>query len=209
MRKNLPIIFVAIFTMLACLIITFIDSATVLSVDTWVYSKISLTMNPPLTLTMRFITESGSKIAVIILCLSFFLFPKTRKKWAIPITSTVLVTALFNIFLKLLFSRERPDILQLIYESDYSFPSGHAMNNMAFYTMVFLLTNKYIKNKKIKIGISIMCIVLPLLIGISRIYLGVHYASDVVVGWFLGFIIAMILFKMFEKFEKFDNQMMR
>jgi undecaprenyl-diphosphatase len=205
MRKNLPIIFVAVFTMLACLIITFIDSATVLSMDTWFYHEISLTMNPTLTLTMRFITESGSKLAVIILCLSFFLFPKTRKRWAIPITSTVIVTALSNIFLKLLFTRERPDILQLIYESDYSFPSGHAMNNMAFYTMVFLLTNKYIKNRKIKIGISIMCIILPLIIGISRIYLGVHYASDVMVGWFLGSAIAVIIFKIFEKWERFNN----
>jgi undecaprenyl-diphosphatase len=154
---------------------------------------------------MRYITECGSQVAVIILCASLFLFPKTRRKWALPVTMTVVVTAILNVLLKLLFARERPDILQLIYEPDYSFPSGHAMNNMAFYMMNLFLTWKHVNNKKTKYIISGLCIIFPLMIGFSRIYLGVHYASDVAAGWLLGFIIALVMFNIFEGWKKFNN----
>jgi undecaprenyl-diphosphatase len=206
MKVKLPLIFIIVFTLSLCLIVLFINSTTVSSIDAWVYKEVSTPMNPSLTLAMRFITESGSTIAVIILCLSLFLFTITRKEWAIPVASTVIVTSLSNVLLKSLFSRERPNILQLIYEPDYSFPSGHAMINMAFYTMIFLIANKAVKNKKIRIGISILCVVLPLIIGISRIYLGVHYASDVIAGWMLGFIISMVIFKVFERWGKYISK---
>jgi undecaprenyl-diphosphatase len=202
MKAKLPLIFIAVFTLSLCLIVLFINSTTVSSIDTWVYKEIASPMNPSLTLAMRFITESGSTMAVIILCLSLFLFTITRKEWAIPVASTVIVTSLSNVILKSLFSRERPNILQLIYEPDYSFPSGHAMINMAFYTMIFLIANKAVKNKKLRIGISVLCVILPIIIGISRIYLGVHYASDVMAGWLLGFVISMVIFKVFERYGK-------
>jgi undecaprenyl-diphosphatase len=202
MKAKLPLIFIAVFTLSLCLIVLFINSTTVSSIDTWVYKEIASPMNPSLTLAMRFITESGSTMAVIILCLSLFLFTITRKEWAIPVASTVIVTSLSNVLLKSLFSRERPNILQLIYEPDYSFPSGHAMINMAFYTMIFLIANKAVKNKKLRIGISVLCVILPIIIGISRIYLGVHYASDVMAGWLLGFVISMVIFKVFERYGK-------
>jgi undecaprenyl-diphosphatase len=206
MKAKLPLIFIAVFTLSLCLIVLFINSTTVSSIDTWVYKEIASPMNPSLTLAMRFITESGSTMAVIILCLSLFLFTITRKEWAIPVASTVIVTSLSNVILKSLFSRERPNILQLIYEPDYSFPSGHAMINMAFYTMIFLIANKAVKNKKLRIGISVLCVILPIIIGISRIYLGVHYASDVIAGWMLGFIISMVIFKVFERWGKYISK---
>jgi undecaprenyl-diphosphatase len=199
MKNRRLLIFVIISTLILVLLVWFIDTASISSFDTWFYNETAKKMTPELTLTMRFITESGSSMAVIILCLSFFLFKKTRRQWALPVSITVVATTISNVFLKLLFARERPNIMQLIEEDSYSFPSGHAMINISFYTIILLLTWHYIKNKRIKYSISLVCLIMPLLIGFSRIYLGVHYATDVLAGWLLGFIIALIVYNIFKQ----------
>ena len=190
-----------ILTLLICVIALFINNEIVTAIDSWFYDVVSKKMNPNRTLFMRLATESGSTAAVIILCLSFFLFPKLRKTFALPVTTSVAAAAFLNIVLKTVFARQRPNVLQLISESYYSFPSGHAMVNMAFYTMIFLLTRKNISNKKTKAIISIICIASPLIIGFSRIYLGVHYVTDVLAGWAIGFSVSIIIFNMFEKWK--------
>ena len=194
-----------VLTFLICLVAFSVDRELIKTIDSWFYDIISNQINPNLTLFMRFATEVGSVGVVIILCLSFFLFSKVRKNYALPVATTVAITFLSNLGLKTLFARERPNILQLISESYYSFPSGHAMINMAFYTMVFMITKKHVDNKKTKLTISIICIIIPLVIGISRIYLGVHFTSDVVAGWFLGFVISIIVFNLFEGWNKLNN----
>lgn len=199
MKGKMPIIFFIILTLLLVLIVVFLDNTSITLFDTWFYNKTAENMNPSLTLAMRFITESGSSMALIVFCLSLFLFTKTRKHWAFPVSFTIIIVTLSNLFLKLVFERERPDILRIINETDYSFPSGHAMINMSFYTMLLLLTWQHIKNKKAKYGIASICIIMPLLIGFSRIYLGVHYATDVLAGWLLGSVIAIIIFNFFDK----------
>lgn len=199
MKKILPLLFVIISTLVLITLVILIDHGDVFLFDTWFYNGIASRMNPRFTITMRFITESGSSIAVIILCLSFFFFKKTRDKWAFPVSLSVIIATIINTLMKLVFARERPNILRLIEETNYSFPSGHAMINTAFYMMLLLLTWQHIKNKWIKYTISIICITMPLLIGLSRIYLGVHYASDVVAGWIIGFIISIIVFQLFKQ----------
>jgi undecaprenyl-diphosphatase len=90
-------------------------------------------------------------------------------------------------FLKEVFKRDRPDILRLVTENSYSFPSSHALISICFYGFLIYLTYKLIKGN-IKYVIYSLLILLILLIGISRIYLGVHYASDVIAGYSAGFI---------------------
>ena len=131
-----------ILTLLICVIALFINNEIVTAIDSWFYDVVSKKMNPNRTLFMRLATESGSTAAVIILCLSFFLFPKLRKTFALPVTTSVATAAFLNIVLKTVFARQRPNVLQLISESYYSFPSGHVMVNMAF-IMIFLLTRNY------------------------------------------------------------------
>jgi len=88
--------------------------------------------------------------------------------------------------LKFIFVRPRPFEWMLIEETGYSFPSGHAMVSMAFYGMlVYLIWQTKISLNKKKIW-TIVLSVLILLIGISRIYLGVHYVSDIIGGFTLS-----------------------
>lgn len=201
MKNKLPLSITLISTFMLVLIVLFIDNVTVSSIDDFWYREIISKMSPGITLSMRFITEMGNTLTIIILCISFFLFMSTRKKWAIPIASSVMIASTANIILKFVFGRDRPHILRLIEENDFSFPSGHAMNNAALYTTLLLLTLQYVENKKLKIIISIICILMPILIGISRIYLGVHYATDVIAGWLLGITISVMVFIYFNKKE--------
>ena len=93
---------------------------------------------------------------------------------------------ILNTLLKFLFKRERPFDLMLIEESGYSFPSGHTMVACIFYGFIIWLINKSNYSRKIKIVINSFLIILIILIGISRIYLGVHYVSDVIGGYLIS-----------------------
>lgn len=148
---------------------------------------------------MKGITHLGNSSVIIVFCLVLFIVQQSRKAIAVPISITVIFSAILNIVLKYIFARSRPDILRLINETGYSFPSGHAMNNMALYTMLILLIWKYLHNKALKITLTAICTTFVVLIGYSRIYLGVHYAGDILGGWLLGFAQSMLIYFIWNK----------
>ena len=138
--------------------------------------------NNLLTNFMKVITLFGSAY-VIVPCCIILLFALKNKKNKILMTSNLVIITLLNQLLKRVFRRLRP-INGIISESGYSFPSGHSMVSMAFYGfLIYLLYKSNFKYKNIFIG---LLIVLILLIGISRIYLGVHYPTDVFGGFLLS-----------------------
>lgn len=138
--------------------------------------------NNLLTNFMKVITLFGSAY-VIVPCCIILLFILKNKKNKILMTSNLVIITLLNQLLKCVFRRLRP-INGIISESGYSFPSGHSMVSMAFYGfLIYLLYKSNFKYKNIFIG---LLIVLILLIGISRIYLGVHYPTDVFGGFLLS-----------------------
>lgn len=165
----------------------------------WAYGEAVENMSPVLTMIMKGITHLGDAIVIIIFCLIIFIVPKLRKTIAMPISIMVISSAVFNVILKHIFARSRPDILRLISETGYSFPSGHAMNNAALYTMLVLLIWRYVKKTSLKIMLSSICAVLTVLIGYSRVYLGVHYASDVLSGWLFGFALSVLIYFIWDK----------
>lgn len=160
----------------------------------WAYNEATEKMSPLITTIMKLITHTGDAAVVILFCLFLFFIDKARKKIAIPVSITIITAATLNFILKNAFARERPDILRLLNETDYSFPSGHAMNNAALYTMLTILTFRYIENKPKKTILATIFIFLILAIGFSRLYLGVHYAGDIIGGWLLGFLVALIVY---------------
>lgn len=135
---------------------------------------------------MIIITTFGSAPILIGISLLSIILIK-NKKIGISICSNLLFITLLNVIFKNIIQRDRP-IYKLIVESGYSFPSGHAMISMAFYGFIIFLIFRYIKNRKILVIFSIILSMLILFIGISRVYLGVHYASDVVAGYIISLV---------------------
>ena len=123
-----------------------------------------------------------------------------NKKIGISITLNLITIAGLNLLLKNIVQRPRPTDFRLIDESGYSFPSGHSMVSMAFYGFLIYLAYKYIKNNKLKMLLSIVLGLIPLLIGISRIYLGVHYTSDVIGGFMVSISYLIIYTRIVKKF---------
>lgn len=199
-RRVLSIIIpIILFIMLAILV----KLEITLNFENWAYYSIARTMSEKLTAIVKIITEFGDKFVVIILCLALVALPKTRIKFGIPASVSVIVATALNLILKRLFSRQRPNILRLVQESNYSFPSGHAMASSALYFILILLVLRYIKNKKAKIIITTVLSIIILLIGVSRIYLGVHYLFDVVGGWTLGIMVATSTYYIFTRSDNY------
>lgn len=191
-RRNIWIVVIPgiLFVMLAF----FVEAGITVNFEGWAYSEAVEKMSPELTSVIKRITHLGDSPVVILFCLLLFAIPKARKSIALPVSVTVIASSIINVLLKNIFARERPNILRLINETSYSFPSGHAMINSALYSMLILLVFKYIKRRRIKYSLSSLCILLVTAIGYSRIYLGVHYAGDVLGGWLIGFSLAVLIF---------------
>ena len=189
-NKNQKILLIIIPIILFILLAIYVQAELSSNIGAFIHDKIISSRSDILTNIIKIITYSGNTISVIIICLVFLLIKKTRLKIGLPVSISLIISALLNNLLKIIFARQRPSIIALINETGYSFPSGHTMNSACLYTMLLLLINKYITNKKIKIPITIICILMPILIGLSRIYLGVHYTTDVLGGYLLGVTIA-------------------
>lgn len=147
----------------------------------------------------KFITNFGGAIFLIVLTIVLFVVIK-NKKIGVSIFSNLVIVTILNQLLKGILQRPRPTEYRIIEETGYSFPSGHSMISMAFYGYLIYLIYKYVKNKYIK-WISI--VVLSLLIctiGISRIYLGIHYTSDVLGGFLISISYLVIFISAVNKF---------
>lgn len=153
---------------------------------------VKILRNDILTIIMKFITNLGSGLVLVLISLTIFVIVKDKRKGISVIINLLLITVI-NLLLKIIIQRPRPDGFNIIIETGYSFPSGHSMMSTAFYGFLIYLLYKNIKNKVLKNIICITLFVIILLIGISRIYLGVHYASDVI-GGFLSSIAYLIVF---------------
>ena len=150
--------------------------------DEVIYQNISYFMNDIATVFFKIVTNLGSAITIGAVCVGSILFLKNKNYSKYIILNTILITV-FNQVLKNIIQRPRPTEFRIIDESGYSFPSGHSMVSMAFYGFLIYLIYKNIQNKYLKWILCIILSILIILIGISRIYLGVHYASDVIGGF--------------------------
>ena len=133
----------------------------------------------------KFITNFGGAIFLIILTITLFILIKNKKIGLSIILNLIVITGL-NQILKYILQRPRPTEYRLIEETGFSFPSGHSMVSMAFYGYLIYLIYKYVKNKDLKWISIVLLSILICSIGISRIYLGVHYTSDVLGGFLIS-----------------------
>ena len=147
----------------------------------------------------KFVTNFGGAIFLIILTIVLFILIKNKKIGVSIFLNLVLITIL-NQLLKRILQRPRPTEYRIIEETGYSFPSGHSMVSMAFYGYLIYLIYKYVKNKYVKWISIVLLSILICSIGVSRIYLGVHYTSDVLGGFFISISYLIIYISAVNKF---------
>ena len=148
---------------------------------------------------VKFITNFGGAIILIVVTIALFISIK-NKKIRLSIFSNLVIITILNQLLKRILQRPRPTEYRIIEETGYSFPSGHSMISMAFYGYLIYLIYKYAKNKYIKWTSIILLSILICSIGISRIYLGVHYTSDVLGGFLISISYLIIYISAVNKF---------
>lgn len=191
-----------IFIVVLCLILFSVICYGVLSydslvIDTKVYSFIADNiMSDGITSVLKVITELGGVAFIVLAGVLIFMFCK-KNRWFV--TFDLVGVTVINQAIKHIVRRPRPNVLRLVEEDGYSFPSGHSMVSMAFYGIIIYLVYKNVTNKYLKWTLITLLSLLILSIGFSRIYVGVHYFTDVVGGFLLGLAYLIIYINIYNK----------
>ncbi len=179
-------LFIAVFILFS--IIGSLYNNEIISIDVFMHDLVVNNLRSDgLTFIMLFITNFCNPIILILLSLVILLICKDKKMGLIIIIN-LLVSILLNIIFKWIIQRDRPLEDFLIIESGYSFPSGHSMVSMAYYGLIIYFIYKKVEDKRVRNVLMILIGLLILAIGFSRIYLGVHFASDVIGGFLISII---------------------
>ncbi len=180
-------ILLIVFLLLTILVLT----GSVKLFDSSIYNFLINLRSKPMDTFMKTITKFGNTMSVIII-LAILVFILKKDDGYLLVINTVCVVS-SNQILKHIIRRPRPDHLRLVKEKGFSFPSGHSMVSIALYGILIYIVNKNIKNKTLKIILISLLSLLILFIGLSRIYVGVHYPSDVLSGYILATVITILV----------------
>ncbi|WP_335871650.1 phosphatase PAP2 family protein [Bacillus sp. 2205SS5-2] len=156
--------------------------------DNDVTNVVRISITERVTNVMTFVTYFGGVEWITLLTLLITLGLIVFKKYplAFYFASVNALGAGFNALLKNIFQRERPAIEHLVEQGGYSFPSGHSMGSIIFYGALTIVIYRLVEYRWAKVTIAVLGILFSILIGVSRIYLGVHFPSDVVGGFSAG-----------------------
>jgi len=148
-----------------------------------------------LHIAMADLTNLGATavLTVIVAIVCGFLFLSRRHHAAVLVLAASIGGGLLSLLLKSLFDRPRPDVVvHLVGVSSASFPSGHALSSATLYLTLGVLLARVQTQRRLKIYTMSIGATLTILIGLSRVYLGVHYPTDVLAGWCIGAAWAML-----------------
>jgi len=189
-KKNIIIIVLSLLFIVLCILVK-LDLLS--NIDESVYKFITSNMNNTTTNIYKVITFFGSTIFMVGLCvLLLVLFIIIKKNiYGYIISGTLIFSTIMNNVIKVIIRRERP-IYMIVRETTFSFPSGHTMASVSMYGILIYLINKSNMNKKLKIILSIILGMIPLMVATSRIYLGAHYFSDILGAIMLATIVLLI-----------------
>lgn len=185
---------------IACLLIVFLAAHLAFSqpnniVDDNAFAEVSTIRNAIVTRFFQFITLFGGQNFLLPAWIAVFLyFIAVKSKrfyfWKVAIVGITGTAVMFG--LKRIFERERPEVPLISKAHGYSFPSGHSFSGVLFFGLIAYFIYKSEWPYWLKTTSILLLIALMLLIGISRVYLSVHYATDVIAGWLLGFMWLML-----------------
>jgi undecaprenyl-diphosphatase len=151
------------------------------------------------------ITALGSPVVLglVVLIITGYRLLQARYTSAMMVLATSISGELLNESLKLLFERPRPSVVpHLRAVVTASFPSGHAMESAVIYLTLGALLMRVVEGRFTKAYCMAMAIFLTFIVGVSRVFLGVHYPTDVLGGWILGFLWAAVTFLVTRRFER-------
>lgn len=191
-RKDIVICSLLFLIFIFSFLIVLFDNNLV--IDKAIYNFIMRSRCPFLDTYFSFITKLGNPLGVV-LVVSLFMFI-LKKRDRIFLAVSAISSLLVNTGIKYIIRRERPEHLRLIFEDGYSFPSGHAMISICVYGVILYLVITGIKNKYLRYTLAILIGIIIISIGLSRIYVGVHYPTDVLAGYVLASIIVIVLIRL-------------
>ncbi len=193
----LPSILLLIFILIMVLVLLGYTT----SIDSYVYNLVTSNMTDGKNNFFKFITLLGSTKYMICMCIVFLIIAvlTNKKRLTTNVILGLITSTIVNNVVKIIVCRERPDVLKLVEETTYSFPSGHTMAATMLYGILIYYVYNSKLNKYIKILLITLLSLLIILIMISRIYLGAHYVTDVVAGLFLSAFLVIIMVNICKK----------
>ena len=166
-------------------------------IQTWLRGDLPAALTTFFKLVTSFIDPLGIIIWVSALAL-FFLYKKWKLEAALLAGNLVLHGILIKL-IKLVYQRSRPSISHLVKEGGYSFPSGHAMATAIVVGTLIIIVQQRMQNQQIKRLVQGLLLLFIFTIMASRVYLGVHYPTDVIGGALMGFAILNIEFPFYDQ----------
>lgn len=164
-----------------------ISSNEILAFDTvirqWAYDQ----RNPVLNRVIIAVTYLGNWQTVVTVGAVLLALPRTRRRYGLPFVGFSAASTVLYRIMKAVFARPRPELaVRLIEESGWSFPSGHSMNCIVCYGILIYLLRRHCQERRLANALTVLLSLLILSIGCSRVYVGVHYPTDILGGWSLG-----------------------
>ncbi|WP_187263049.1 phosphatase PAP2 family protein [Pontibacter beigongshangensis] len=180
-----------------------------LNFDTAAFNFASSITTAGFTSFIEFITFFGSRqflTPAALLLIAYFLFVRKHHWYSLKVPVVALGSITLNVVLKYLFDRPRPAMPHLVEASGLSFPSGHSMVAASFYGLLIYLAWKHVEPPVWRYSLVAILTFLIFMIGFSRIYLHVHYATDVMAGFAAGFMWVIIGLWTLRKIERFSRK---
>lgn len=196
--RNKIILYISVSAALILFILTwiFVSSGLLSSTDAEILKSLRVAENPSrpagpawCLIFFKSITFLGNEIllAVFVLATAVYFYTIKRKDFTLLIIMSALGGSILETILKEIIKRPRPEIVPyLVVPYWWSFPSGHAVMSVTVYLLFFIIISSFINVRQIKVLILTLAAVFVFLIGFSRIYLGVHYPTDIIAGWSVG-----------------------
>jgi undecaprenyl-diphosphatase len=175
------------------------------SFDEAIIHAIQSRENDTLTAAAKLFTKIGSTSVVIpvilITAVILFVVLKHRKELVLLIGG-MLGQKLLNDLLKGVYQRARPDIHRIVEETGYSYPSGHSMASFTFYSLLAYLLWRHLPSRGWRAALIVFSVFMILGIGLSRVYLGVHYPSDILGGYWVSGCWVALCIMLFRRFGR-------